>query len=359
MITLAEVFKRSLMERGINRVGSLSKRFRKSRNVFQDMGLAVYYGEGIIAKLPEPTTMAWDLSGRIVSGSNYAYVPSCMANRFKRVLTSEALASALPEWPKIVIDLSFWDRHTPKEKKKLCLQITQAYGLVKNRFTGRELVVTNVGEEFKRLFYGPLKKLTIYRGPTWEYLKKEGIERIVLLDPWAERDLSEKDLREKAFVIGGIVDMGGSKRKTTPKIGEALEVNDIQVLRRRISLRGNVVGVPDRINRIVGIILDMMKGLDMERAVYINQEPLHARWRLRVELPKCVIMYRIDGRDYRVLRRKVYEEYSKWLKIRWKDFVKVLREIDIVALDDKRIQKLNKRSTPVEIKGRIYRVIDT
>ncbi|NJE75984.1 tRNA (guanine(9)-/adenine(9)-N1)-methyltransferase [Thermococcus sp. ES12] len=358
MKTLADVLRKALKEKGIESIGVLSKRFRKSRNKLQDIAVEIINGKGAIFRVPEKTAVAWDLSGNRVGGSHYAYAPLCMADKFEMVLSPEELRSKLPEWPYFIIDLYHWDRHTQKEKGKICLQVSQSYGLLRDYFTGRELAVTWANDEFKSMFHGPLERITTYTGPTAEFLRENGIDEVVLLDPWAEKVLSEEDFGVKAFIIGGIVDTGGNKKKTTPKIGEELEGAGIKVRRRKIVLRGDVIGVPDRINRILGIILKMMvEGKSMDEAVYEFQEPLHARWRLRKELPKRATRYMVDGRVYRVVEKELFDEYSRWLKIRWEDFVKVLRELDLIALERKRIRHLNKISNARIINGKLYRVI--
>ncbi len=358
MMTLADVFREVLREKGVERVGALSKRFRKSRNVLQDMAIEVFYGKGAVVRVPERTFFAWDLSGKRVEGSHYAYVPSCMVGKFETVVERKDLLGRLPDWPRFIIDLYHWKKHSQTEKGKICLQVTQSYGLLRDYFTGRELTVTWANDEFRRIYNGPLDRITAYEGPTAEFLAEKEIDEVVLLDPWADEVLSERDFDVKAFIIGGIVDTGGTKKKTTPKIGEELENAGIKVHRRKIVLRGDVIGVPDRINRILGIILKMMvEGEDMDRAVYEMQEPLHARWRLRKELPKRAIRYKVDGKTHRVVEKELFDEYSQWLKIRWEDFVKVLRELDLIALEQRRIHHLNKISNARIIHGRAYRII--
>ncbi len=357
MKTLADVFRDALREKGIASIGTLSKRFRKSKNKLQDIAVEIVHGKGAIFRVPEKTAVAWDLNGNRVEGSYYAYAPLCMVDKFEMVLSPEELRLKLPEWPYFIIDLQLWDKHTQKEKGKVCLQINQSYGLLRDYFRGRELAVTWVNEEFRGMFHGPLDRITVYDGPTAEFLKEKGIDEVVLLDPWADEVLGEKDFEVRAFIIGGIVDTGHDK-KLTPKIGEELENAGIRVRRRKIVLRGDVTGVPDRINRILGIILKMMvEGKSMDEAVYELQEPLHARWRLRKELPKRATRYMVDGKTYRVVEKELFDEYSKWLKIRQEDFVRVLRELDLVALDRKRIHHLNKISNARIIKGKLYRVI--
>ncbi len=358
MKTLIDVFREVLLERGIKSVGALSKRFRKSRDRLQEIALEVFNGKGAVFHIPEKTFIAWDLEGNRVEGSHYAYAPLCMAGKFEMVLGPEELHSKLPEWPYFIIDLYHWDRHSQREKGRLCLQVNLSYSVLRRYFTGRELAVTWINDEFRRMFNGPLNRITPYDGPTAEFLVEKGITEVVLLDPWADEVLSGKDFDTKAFIIGGIVDTSGTKRKTTPKIAEELEKAGIKVRRRKIVLKGDVSGVPNRINRILGIILKMIvEEKDMDEAVYEMQEPRHARWRLRKELPKHAIRYKVDGRPYRVVERELFDYYSSWLKIRPEDFMKVLRELDLIALDGRRIHHLNKISNVRIINGKAYRII--
>ncbi len=333
MRTLRDVFVDTLREKDVDGIGTLSKRFRKSEDRIRDVALAVFHDLGAVVELPKPTNVAWNLNGKITSGSRYAYVPSCMVSRFRVIVDSNELRTRLPEWPYVVIDLIHWDKHTQTEKGKLCLQIVQAYSLVKSLFTGKELVVTWANEEFKRMIQMPIDRITAYEGSTAEFLKEGGIGEVALLDPWADEVLSDDDLKLKAFVVGGIVDTSGNKRRTTPGIGRALEEAGIEVRRRKIVLRGDTMGVPDRINRVVGILLRMMEGTPMDEAVYDFQEPRHARWRLRRELPKRVIEVLIDGESRRAVSLSLLREYEKWLKVRKKDFLKVAKELGLVILD--------------------------
>ncbi|USS41671.1 tRNA (guanine-N2)-dimethyltransferase [Thermococcus aggregans] len=364
MKKLSDVFKELLKEKGIDKIGSLSRRIpkRDSSRPLQEIAIAVLEGKGVIVKVNEPTTIAWDLEGKPTKGALFAYLPlnSSHLDKFEVVIEGKDLKEKLSQYrfPYFIIDLMHWEKHTEKEKRKVALQASQSYGVIRDYLWGDRLAVTWVNEEFKKLSNFPLEKVTAYEGSTWEFLKKEGIEEVVLLDPWAGEDLNEEDFSAGAFIIGGIVDTGGTKKKTTPKIGEELEKRGIKVLRRKISLRGDIIGVPDRINLILEIVLKMiLEGKPMDDAVLEVQSPLHAKWRLRKELPKHKKRFLINGKKFLVVEKELFDEYSKWLNIRWEDFVQVLRELNFVALERKRIQHLNKISTPRIINGKLYRVI--
>ena len=359
MKKLSEIFAELLREKGIDKIGMLSKRYRKSRNKLQDIALDVLEGKGAIVEVDEPTAIAWDLSGKRTEGAKYAYAPSCIAKKFKVIISPGDLRARLPnDYPYFIIDLMHWEKHTEKEKNKVALQAAQSYGVLRDYLWSELLALTWVNEEFKERAHFPLDRVTAYEGPTAEFLKEKGIDEVVLLDPRAEEVLSEKDFDVRAFIIGGIVDTGGTKKGTTAKIGEALESEGIKVRRRKIVLRGDIIGVPDRINHILKILLEMLvEGKSMEEAILTVQSPLHGRWRLRKELPKHKRRYLIDGKKYLIVEKELFDEYSKWLNIRWEDFVQVLRELNFVALERKRIHHLNKISMPRGINGKLYRVI--
>ncbi len=75
MKTLADVFREALKEKGISSIGTLSKRFRKSKNKLQDIAIEIVHGKGAVFRVPEKTAVAWDLNGNRVDGSYYAYAP--------------------------------------------------------------------------------------------------------------------------------------------------------------------------------------------------------------------------------------------------------------------------------------------
>ncbi|GAB6101971.1 tRNA (guanine(9)-/adenine(9)-N1)-methyltransferase [Thermococcus atlanticus] len=360
MKKLGKIFAELLAERGIQKIGSLSKRVpgRDSGDKLQEIATAVLEGYGAICRLKKPAYIAWDLEGNPVHWAEYAFVHSSIAGKFEPVLTSEDLKSVLPDYPYFIIDLMHWGLHSRKEKVKVALQSAQSYGVIRDYLWGERLALTWVNGEFKALSNFPLDKITAYEGSTAEFLKEKGIEDVVLLDPRAEKELGQDDLNAGAFVIGGIVDTSGKKKGTTARIGEALENAGIRVRRRKIALRGDIVGVPDRINMILDIMLRILvEGKPAEKAILEVQAPLQARWRLRKELPRRKTRFMVNGKKFLVVERELFDEYSEWLNIRWEDFVKVLKELDFVALERRRIRHLKKISVPRIINGRAYYVI--
>ncbi|WP_048148199.1 tRNA (guanine(9)-/adenine(9)-N1)-methyltransferase [Palaeococcus ferrophilus] len=362
MRKLGEVLRAMLLEMGVDAIGTLSKKIpKRGSDPFQGIAVALYEGRGFIGRVPDGAHLAWKLSGERVERAGYAFIPMGLSEKFEAVLTPGEFREVLEDigYPLFIIDLMHWDKHTPREKKKVAFQVSRSYGTMREYLHGGLLRATWANDEFRSLLKAvPDVDAISYPGTTVELLRENGIEEVVLLDPRGEGVLGEEDFSAGAFIIGGIVDMGGTKKGTTAKIGDALEAEGIRVRRRRLELRGDVIGVPDRIPLILEALLKMLtEGKDMERAVLEVQEPKHARWRLRKELPKRVIRYIIDGKRYHVVELESFEELGGWLNIRWEDFVQVLRELNFAAIERKRIHNLNRLSNPRIINGKLYRVV--
>jgi len=334
MKRLSLIFKELLKREGVDKVGSLHR--CGWDDPFQGMAISILEGKGAIIKVDEPTRMAWTLDGEVTGSANFAYSRGDLDDA---LIGKKEIMEELSKYdhPYFIIDLMYWDEHTPKEKRKLALQLSQSYGLIRNYLWGGKLVLTWLNKEAEKHMHFPLENITSSNTPTHQFLAEKGINETVLLDPWARKDMKVDDLESKAFIIGGIVDKTGDKKGATPRMGEKLRENGIRVKRRRISLRGDVIGVPDRINLILEILLRMIfEGKEMEEAVLEVQPYKDARWRLRKELPKNKI--KLEGLP--VVEKELFYEYSKWLNIRWKDFNKVLDELNLKAVERERIKEL-------------------
>lgn len=258
---------------------------------------------------------------RINSCKNPAYVGKCKDPILRR---DDLLERA--NFPYVVIDCSLFNLHSEKEKRKIVLQVQQSLGVVRKFMWDEMLVVTH-----KDLGFG------LYYPSTSDFIRDRGLRRVILLDP--NGDCIFKGQKADCYIVGGIVDKSGEKRGWTSKIRENLEKEGVDVESMRIELRGDVVGVPDRINTIVEIVLRVvLDGEDVENAVRSVQSNLVARWRLRKEIPKRTI--RIDvKRPFRVVRKSEFENF-KWLNLRKKDFYDVCSELGYLVLDDEWLERI-------------------
>lgn len=314
---LKELFVEKLREFGIERVGTF---FRTSlKDPIKSMVLEIMNSNAKVLLGDYGLKFSFSLDGKKLNLPPQAIV----GYGENAILGKEDL---LDDFPYIAIDCRFYDLHSEKEKSKLKLQVTQTLGVVRNFMWDEKLIIT--GRDFG---------VGVYYESLEEFLKNKGIDEVVLLDPKGEKIFDSK--RARCYVIGGIVDKGENKDLTS-KIGEKLEIAGIKCDRRRIELRGDIVGVPDRINHIAEIVLRVViDGIEVERAIREVQPTVVARWRLRKEIPKRSVRVRLKDKTIRVVAKSVFDELS-WLNVQKKDFYEVCREQRIYVVDDSVMEEI-------------------
>jgi len=315
---LKDVFVSELRKNGVERVGTRLKKVISSPDPIARMALYVANGKAEVCRSDGGLQHSFTLNGHFVSLPPHAYVGRCG----QEIIFSREELTAYP-FPYVVVDCRFYDEHSEKEKWKLELQVKQSLGVVREYMWDERLVVT-----YHDFGYG------LYYPTTEDFLKEKGIRKVVLLDPSGE-ELFEKTNSE-CFIIGGIVDKSGKKRGYTSKIGRSLEKEGFDVDYKRIELKGDVVGVPDRVNHIAEILLRVeLDGEDVERAVRDVQPPLVAKWRLRKELHERTLRVCVGDGVIRVVSQSEFEYFRKWLNIRRQDFYEVCREQRFFVVSDK------------------------
>ncbi len=324
---LIDLFLTILRERGIEKIGT----FRKFGDL-TEIALLVANGKYSICKCGE-WKYAYDLSGREVDA-----VDACLAKCDDAMVSREDILRR-DTFPYVAVDCRFYELHSEKEKYSLELQIKQTLGVVRKYMWDDKLIVTHHDFGVGR-FYPSLEG----------FLSEKGIERVVLLDPNAERVFSNEEAR--CYVIGGIVDKSYEKVGLTSKIGEALEKSGFEVEARKILLRGDIVGVPDRINHIAEILLRVvLDGEDIEKAVRSVQPPLVAKWRLRKELPGLSFRICSGGRTFRAVKKSDFDKFD-WLNLERRHFYEVCSEFRFFVLSDdfaSRLGRWNERRRCYEL----------
>ncbi len=189
-------------------------------------------------------------------------------------ICEQHLKSLAPRTPLFIIDLLLWNEHYDDEKRELIEQILVSLSIIRNYLWDECLVITNANPEFQELFSQATQNMRIqvpiYTFSTSDYLSRNSnlLRRSVVLDPYADIDLSEDSVRYKVFIIGGILDKGNRLPRATERLYYLQSMDRLGIPRRRIALRGSVMGVPERINRIVEIVLKhAVEGLDLEEAI--------------------------------------------------------------------------------------------
>ncbi len=320
---LKDVFVRLLKEKGIESVGTNIDKILRSRDILQMMSVYVALGKANVCRGNKG--LAFDLSGRRVDKA-HAFVGRCYEDV---VLTRDELVLEAEKeyFPYIVVDCSFFDKHNEKEKRKVLFQITQTLGVVRRYMWDERLIVT-------ALDCG----VGVYYPTTIDFIRDKGIDDVILLDPHGEEVFNGE--KAECYIIGGIVDKAGNKTGWTSKIGEMLKREGIKFRSMRILLKGDTIGVPDRINTIAELILKVvLDGKDVESAIREIQSPLVARWRLRKELPKLTVRVDVNGRPFRIVRRSEFKRFN-WLNIGLKDFYEVCSELGYLVLDDRKLEEI-------------------
>jgi len=320
---LRDVFVELLKRKGIETVSTNLSKILESKDVLQMMAVLVALGKANVCRGCKGKS--FDLNGRVVDNAQ-AFVGRCNENI---IISREDLISEAEKkyFPYLVIDCSFFDKHTEKEKRKVLFQIHQTLGVVRKYMWDEKLIVTalNCG-------------IGVYYPTTADFIKERGINDIILLDPFGEELFNGE--KAECYIIGGIVDKSGNKTGWTSKIGEMLKKEGIEFRSMRIELRGDIIGVPDRINTIAELVLKVvLDGKDVETAIREVQSPLVARWRLRKELPKLTIRIDVNGKPFRVIRKSEFEKFD-WLNIDLEDFYDVCSELGYIVLDDRKLDEL-------------------
>lgn len=202
------------------------------------------FGYRVITGINELEVLALSLTGTIPCDVYLTKPEDC--------LVSLDFPINAPEKPHFIIDLSLWSDHTDSEKNELIEQVLASINTVRRYLWDPNLELTSVNDEFLDKFnkfargfrHGVVirRDLSIIRG------------NAVMLDPEGDCVLNEELIRNvHTFIIGGgIVD---KERRIKGETARLYRLLGLSVPRCRIELRGSIIGVPDRINKVIEIIL--------------------------------------------------------------------------------------------------------
>ncbi|ARM76050.1 tRNA (adenine(9)-N1)-methyltransferase Trm10 [Acidianus manzaensis] len=194
----------------------------------------------------------------------------------------EEITLDYPKYPVFIIDLSLWNRHLDEDKNKLLIQLGCSLNTIRNYLWDYNLVINNFPE--KGSLFNFKNKI--------RYNVEPSSENTIVLNPYGEIEANEDLIRKtKYFIIGGIVDRSGWKNATTELSRIAKYDSFPQV---KITLRGSVIGVPDRINKIIEIILKVISGKKLEDAILETQSNADKFSRLIMEANRGNLNEAID-----------------------------------------------------------------
>lgn len=320
-----EALKRLLYSRGLYTVGSrvwLNKR-RLARRGFQHVAVEMLVKEYDMAR-PQGLrgSVVWEeeFQGRrmsIVLPPGDVEPDAVLTSRQDGSIVSwRELASRLPSppLPMIVIDMSMRFAHLEEELSKLKLQLALSLQTVRDYLWDPHLAITSLepGLEAQLNEILGINKATLTSDKPSTVLWGADADRVIILRPDAPHKLTAEDVLEAdAFLIGGIVD-----RIPRPGLSRMLDNLVPWGLPRRIELRGSIIGVPDRINRIVEIVLKARYEYegDVEKAIIDSMSRRDAVARAFYEISKAS---KGQGR----VSWRLYTKLSSWLPISRKDFL--------------------------------------
>ncbi len=253
-----------------------------------------------------------------------------------RGINRKEIEDKLKSFPYIVIDCSLKHLHSEKELKSLVKQLEKTLSVVRRYMWDERLVIASIETRTSAMHCKSVE----------EFLEKKRPKRVILLDPNSDEEF--KGDKADCYIVGGIVDKAGNKAGATAMIYERLIDKGFKVERRKILLRGDVIGVPDRINLITEVLLKViLDGEEIEKAIYDVQNRKIARWRLRKEIAKNCLRIVINGRKFRVIKKSFFKEVSKWLKVNEEDFYRCSREMGVIVVSDAFLNYQIKRSKVV------------
>ncbi len=193
--------------------------------------------------------------------------------------------AVMPEYPQFIIDVSFWRRHTENELRSLIIQLMQTLRELRRYLWDGNLTIAGVDDEFMNLlrkFTGNINTAARFLGS----IPSNYLKSAVMLDPYGDVELTEDIIKSTdAFIIGGISDSEVIRKGETYELYKSLGLSELNVPRVKLTLRGVLTGVPERINKLVSILL-MVKfsNYNLEDAVISNQSKADKINRLHREL---------------------------------------------------------------------------
>ncbi|WP_069806433.1 tRNA (adenine(9)-N1)-methyltransferase Trm10 [Vulcanisaeta thermophila] len=212
-----------------------------------------------------------------------------------------------PREPLFIVDLALWHRHTESEKNELVEQLLASISTVRNYLWDGNLVFSSINDEIikriARFAVNARFRVIIDKGGPPSILNS------VFLDPEGDCVLNEELIgKTSAFIIGGIVD---KERRTKGESYELYMHHKLTIPRCRIELRGSVVGVPDRINKIIEIILrTRYETHNLERAIIMSMSKRDRINRLFYELQRA--SYTVRGVGLKVIPSPMLEHIN-WM----------------------------------------------
>ncbi len=237
-----------------------------------------------------------------------------------------------------VIDLSFWNEHTETEKRELVEQIVFTIKILRQYVHDSCLVLTSCCDEFIQYFEKTTRDMrhsvTIVKNNLRDFLKKviKFRGKIAVLDPEGEFILSNVDVYSyNVFILGGIVDKERVDKYGTYRLYNMYRLWEFNIPRFRISLNGSTIGVPDRLNKIVNIVLEAkFLGQPLDLVVIRHQSKRDRIYRWIYEIQRFSRKVRSGSKITHVVSRELMDRLRERYPIDDKSIDRILRSLNVV-----------------------------
>ncbi|QXJ29523.1 tRNA (adenine(9)-N(1))-methyltransferase [Saccharolobus shibatae B12] len=165
----------------------------------------------------------------------------------------------IPKSPQFIIDLGNIDLLQDEEKTSLEQQIQVSIKTIREYLFDYNLKLAHTPDSFKLESRNKIEILN--------HIPKDNA---IVLNPYGDTIANEEIIRNtKFFIIGGIVDKGRRLKNATYDLSRKYGYDELPQV--KISLRNSTVGVPDRINSIIEILLKVIVGNNLEEAIISTQ----------------------------------------------------------------------------------------
>jgi tRNA (adenine9-N1/guanine9-N1)-methyltransferase len=244
----------------------------------------------------------------------------------KSLVTWREVAELLPTppLPLFVIDVSPLYQDA-LDLPTIRVQIEESLERIREHLWDPHLAITSADKSMSEWIHGVTgrNKIIITSSKPSELLWSMDADRVTIIRQDAPHPLTSNDvLSSDAFLISGIQDS-----ISRPGIGRVFDNLVPWGIPRRVELRGSIVGVPDRINKIVEILLKARYryGGDIEKSIISSMTRRDVMSRLHSE-----ILRRAErSGEGAYVDIEAYYELARWLPITKDDFIRVAERVGV------------------------------
>lgn len=215
---------------------------------------------------------------------------------------------------KFLVDTSLYHLHSNKGKKSLIIQLQHSLSIIRDfLFDTNFIIVGNLNIDF-------LGNNMVYLFKNLEEFPLEKYKAIIL-DSEGEIVLNESLIKKyDLFLIGGIVDIGLEWHGATKYL-----FKDLNLSRAKIELEGSTIGVPDRINLLIKILLETSYlNIPLKEAIVKNQGKRDIIRRLWYEIKKYSKNKSIKEEDLYKILENVNLSKEKLMEFLYKNNIKII-----------------------------------